>query len=102
MKKLPTQIAEKVYSVLTKFAEAKSDHFSREQFVFHFGVLHDTQDSFKLECMDDAVRTFFCRDGKMWLEGKGSDRVNPILKKLEQEISTEFTFGEFKVTRNAV
>ena len=83
MKKLPTHIAEKVYSVLVKFADAKSVYYSREEFIFHFGVVPNTSDRFKLNCLDDAARSFVCkRDGQMWLEGKGSERVNGILRKI--------------------
>ena len=88
MKKLPTAIAEKVYRVLTKFAEAKSDFYSREEFIFHFGVIQNTSDRFRLSCMDDSPRTFVCKeDGRMWLEGKGRERVNPILHKIAEEVS---------------
>jgi hypothetical protein len=90
MKKLPTHITEKVYSVLVKFAEAKSDYYSREEFIFHFGVVSNTCDYFKLKCLDDATRTFICKkDGRMWLEGKGSERVNGILRKITKEIPSE-------------
>lgn len=87
MKKLPTRVSEKVYSLLCKFAEAKPDYYSREQFIFHFGVVKNTSDSFKLDCMDGGIRTFICKEGgQMWLEGKGSDRVNPILRKITREL----------------
>ena len=103
MQKLPTNIAEKVYDVLTKFAEAKPDYYSREVFIFHFGVIHDTSDSFKFECMDDAQRTFTCRNnGTMWLDGKGSDRVNAILRKISSELHPKKQLGEFTITTNAV
>jgi hypothetical protein len=87
MKKLPTRIAEKVYNVLTKFADAKSDYYSREMFIFHYGVTSNTSDAFTLSCMDDAKRTFICKeDGRMWLDGKGGDRVNPILHKITKDL----------------
>ena len=101
MKKLPTKVAEQVYGVLTKFAEAKQDYYSREEFIFHFGVVHDTSDAFKLSCMDDAQRTFICKeDGRMWLDGKGSDRVNPILRKITQTLREETQLSEFTVRKH--
>lgn len=87
MKKLPTKVSEKVYSLLCKFAEAKQDYYSREQFVFHFGVVKNTSDDFRLDCMDGVSRTFICKEnGQMWIVGKGSDRVNPILRKITKEL----------------
>lgn len=103
MKKLPTHIAEKVYNVLTKFAEAKSDYYSRETFIFHYGVIRDTSDAFKLSCMDDSPRTFVCKeDGRMWLDGKGGDRVNPILRRISKELEQESQLEEFTVTAHAI
>ena len=58
---MPTRIAEKVYDVLSKFAEASPNHYEKETFVFHFGVLTNTQSDYKLNCVDDAKRTFICR-----------------------------------------
>lgn len=103
MKKLPTPIAEKVYSVLTKFADAKQDYYSREEFIFHFGVISNTSDRFNLSCMDDSKRVFVCKeDGRMWLEGRGAERVNPILRKISKELTGEIEIEEFTVTKNAV
>jgi hypothetical protein len=103
MKKMPTSIAENVYRVLTRYADAKSDYYSSEEFIFHFGVVHDTSDSFKLTCMDDSPRTFVCKEnGDMWLIGKGSDRANPILRKISREMRGEVEIAEFIVRRNAI
>lgn len=100
MKKLPTRVAEAVYSVLMKFAEAKQDYYSREEFIFHFGVVKNTSDRFVLSCMDNSFRTFVCKkDGSMWLEGKGKERVNPILRKIQTDLIGEKING-FRVVRN--
>jgi hypothetical protein len=95
MKKLPTKIAEKVYSVLCKFSEAKSDYYSREEFIYHFGVVENSSNEFRLSCMDDSPRKFICkRDGAMWIDGKGSERVNAILRKITKELNEEFEIVE--------
>jgi len=97
--KLPTSIAEEVYKVLEKFAEVKSDYYSREEFIFHFGVLKGKSIDFKLNCFDDVARTFYCTDdGKMWMTGKGSGRVNRILDKIAGTLTQQI--GEFTVTRH--
>lgn len=98
MKKLPTNVAEKVYRILEKFADAKGEYYERETFIFHFGVIANTSNSYKLSCMDDSPRTFFCKsDGSMWLDGKGSAKVNPILRKITKELNSEFELGDFNV-----
>lgn len=100
MKKLPTKVAEKVYRVLEKFAEANSAYYERETFIFHFGVVSNTSTGYKLACIDGSPRTFFCKnDGSMWLEGKGSSKVNPILRKITEELNSEFQLEEFSVVQ---
>lgn len=97
--KLPTAIAEEVYQVLEKFADAKPDYYSKEEFIFHFGVLKGKSIDFKLSCFDGAARTFYCTDdGRMWMTGKGSGRVNRILDKIAS--SSIQQIGEFTVTRH--
>ncbi len=98
--KLPTKIAEDVYSVLQRFADADPDYYMREAFIFHFGVLKDKSNRFELTCMDGAKRTFYCNeDGEMKLLGKGANRVNQILEKITKEFRNEITLGEFTITR---
>lgn len=97
--KLPTLVAEEVYKVLEKFAEAKTDYYSKEEFIFHFGVLKEKSVDFKLSCFDDVTRTFYCTDdGKMWMTGKGSGRVNRILDKIAGSLTQQIK--EFTVTRH--
>ncbi len=103
MKKLPTAIAEKVYEVLTKFAEVSQNYYDRESFVYHFGVVSNTSNSYNLVCMDHSRRVFTCtRDGSMWVDGKGSGRVNSILRKISKELKNEEEVGEFTVTKNEI
>lgn len=103
MKKLPTQVAEKVYDILMKFAEARQDYYSREEFIFHFGVVSGTSDSFNLSCMDGSPRTFICKGvSQMKMIGKGSDRINPMLRRLIRQLTEEVEFGEFTIRRNEV
>ena len=98
---MPTAVAENVYKVLTRFAEAKPDYYSSEEFIFHFGVVQNTSDSFNLTCMDDSPRTFICKEnGDMWLIGKGSDRTNPILRKISREMRGEIAMEEFIIRKN--
>jgi hypothetical protein len=87
MKKLPTKIAEDVYDVLCKFAEANPSYAERETFVYHYGVLSTTSQNYKLNCMDDANRVFICKeDGRMWVDGVGSSRANSILRKISEDL----------------
>lgn len=100
---MPTRFAERVYSILVKFAEAKPDYYSSEEFIFHFGVVDNTDDYFKLTCTDSAQRTFVCREnGEMFLIGKGRDRVNPILHKISQEMRGESEYREFIIRKHEI
>jgi hypothetical protein len=90
MKKMPTKVAERVYDVLCKFAEANPSHYEKETFIFHFGVLNTTSSNYKLNCMDDAQRTFYCSStGKMKLDGKNSSKANGILWKMSEELMSQ-------------
>jgi hypothetical protein len=90
MKKMPTKTAERVYDVLCKFAEASPNHYEKETFVFHFGVLSETSSSYVLTCMDDAQRTFTCSNtGRMKVDGTKVSRVNSILWKMSEELANE-------------
>lgn len=90
MQKMPTRTAEKVYDVLCKFAEASPNYYEKETFVFHFGVLSTTQSKYKLNCMDDAQRSFICTDeGRMWVDGSNAGKVNSILRKISEEMVSQ-------------
>lgn len=92
MKKMPTALAEKIYGLLVRYAEAHPDYVERESFVYHFGVCPDTQNEYKLNCLDGGSRSFYCFDDKMFLSGKGAGKVNSIISKILSE-----EFGDFKV-----
>lgn len=103
MKKLPTRFAEQVYKVLIKYAEARPEYYERETFIFHFSVIDDTSESFKLSCVDGEPRVFFCtEDRKMWIEGKGSDQVNIILGRIRSIIEREYEFRDFIIKQRAI
>lgn len=92
MKRLPTKTAEKVYDILCKFAEASPDHYEKETFIFHYGVLEDKSSTYNLTCMDGAKRSFYCNNGKMKVDGQGSARVNSILWKVSEELAKNSEF----------
>jgi hypothetical protein len=99
MKKLPTKTAEKVYDVLCKFAEANPSYYERETFIFHFGVLSTTSSNYKLNCMDDAQRTFHCgSNGRMWVDGRNAGRINSILRKISEEMTSQKVNHEIQST----
>jgi hypothetical protein len=103
MKRLPTKVAEKVYTILERYAEASPNYYDRESFIYHFGVVPESQKEYFLTCMDGARRVFTCtREKNMWLEGKGSERVNSILRKIQSEMIEGIEFGEFTVRRNEI
>jgi hypothetical protein len=87
MKRMPTKIAEKVYDVLCKFAQAEPSYYQKEAFVFHYGVMDNTPEEYRLSCMDDAQRVFYCSDdGEMRVDGSAANQVNSILRKLSEEL----------------
>ena len=82
MSKMPSTAAEKIYDVLIRYAEASPDYYDKEHFVYHFAVISNLPDTFKLECMDSRPRTFV-REGESYkLIGKGDNKVNSIVKKI--------------------
>lgn len=83
MRKLSSKQAERVYDALQMFANASPNHWDREEFIYHFSVLHDTEDRFKVKCMDESTRTLhYLNPGELRLEGKGSDRINPVIQRI--------------------
>ena len=85
MKHMAAQTSEKVYDVLTRFAEASPNYYERESFIYHFGVVHGTSNKYKLSCMDDGVRHFICNDkGEFWVDGNKAGKVNVILRKIAE------------------
>lgn len=83
---MATRTAERVYDVLTRFADASSNYYERESFIYHFGVVSGTQNKYKLSCMDDGIRHFICNgNGEFWVDGNKTGKVNAILRKIAEE-----------------
>ena len=84
---LPTKTAEKVYDVLMKHAEASPNYYKKELFIYRFGVLSGKGNKMKIACIDGKRRHFICSGPEsMVLEGPGAHRVNPMLKKLSEQV----------------
>lgn len=80
MKKITTKVAEEIYSVLTKYAEASSNHYDREGFIYTFAVVPNPIDSFELNCMDGKKRSIVKDGTYVKLNGPGDSKVNSIIK----------------------
>jgi hypothetical protein len=101
MKKLPSNISEKIYDVLIKFAEASPNHYDKEEFIYHYSVSPNTTNEFVIKCIDGKPRTFVYHDRKnMTLFGKGGDRVNEIIKKII-DLQT-IKYEEFEINKNEI
>ncbi len=82
MSKMPSTAAEKIYDVLIRYAEASPNYYDKEHFVYHFAVIPNLPNTFKLECMDSRPRSFV-REGESYkLIGKGDNKVNSIVRKI--------------------
>lgn len=79
MDRMPTKIAEDIYDVLVKYAEADSDYYQRESFVYHFGVKRGMR-SYSLYCLDGRQRHFVKEAEGYKLVGKGETKVNAIIR----------------------
>jgi len=101
MKWFPTRTAEKLYDVLVRYSEADPNYYSRETFIFHYGVCSDTSKVFKLTCLDGASRTFVVdpEHGPLVL-GKGAGRTNAMIRKMMTPEVSEI--GEFTVISNEI
>ena len=84
MKWFSTREAEKLYDILVKYSEANPDYYSRELFVFHFGVCSNTSRKFRLNCMDGASRTFIVEEDLPKVIGKGASRTNAMIRNFMQ------------------
>jgi hypothetical protein len=82
MRRLSSKEAEKVYDALQMFANASPNHWDREEFIYHFSVRGESNDPFKVKCMDESTKTIRCFGEELRLEGKGSDRVNPVIRRI--------------------
>ena len=102
MGKLPTRISEKVYMTLVRYAAASGDYHEKEVFVFHFSIIEESSNSYRLTCSDGERRLFNYSKDRLWVEGKRCIRANSELMKINNSITKEFMFKEFIVYQNAV
>ena len=82
MNRLPTKVAEDIYYILQRYAEASPVYYDREGFIYSFAVIPNPPNRFDLTCMDDKSRTFVKNGDVYTLEGKGDSKVNTIIKKI--------------------
>jgi hypothetical protein len=95
MSKMKTEHAERIYKVLVKYAEANSDYFESETFVYHFGVKKfNGYSEYLLNCLDGKERKFIkTSDGEYFMSGPGANRVNSIVKKILSDSQRENVFS---------
>lgn len=85
MDRLPGLSADRIYSVLSKYAEASPRYYDKELFAHLFSVISYGPKRFKIRCMDDSAR-FFCRiDGGFKYEGPREAFINSIIRKIIEE-----------------
>jgi transcriptional regulator of aromatic amino acid metabolism len=85
------------------YRELELDWFYENQPINKTQIVSNTSNSYNLVCMDDSRRVFTCtRDGRMWVDGKGSSRVNAILRKISKELKNEEEVAGFTVTKNEI
>lgn len=83
MKKLSSKQAERIYESFQMLANASQDYYDREEFIY-FSCFNAGKNfaSFKLKCTDDSMRTVKFIGETIRLDGKGSDRVNPLIERI--------------------
>jgi len=96
MSMMPTSAAEKIYSILQRYAEASPRYYDSEMFIYNFGVVPNGLEKFRLNCIDGKRRTFIKDKNTYRLEGHGHSKVNTIIKKIIGETST--IIKDFKVS----
>jgi len=85
MERLPGSSADRIYNVLSKYAEASPRYYDKELFAHLFSVISYGPKRYKLRCMDDKAR-YFCRvDGGFNYEGPRSEFINSIIRKIIEE-----------------
>lgn len=94
---MPTKIAEEIYSVLQRYAEASPRYYSSELFIYNFGVVPNGSKKFRLNCMDGKRRTFIKDDGGYRLDGHGSAKVNTIINKILTDAEEVNQIEDFKI-----
>lgn len=99
MKRLPTEIAEKVYRLLKSKLGASSDYYESEAFIYHYTLVKSAPEYHQLKCADGLEREFHCNSkGEMWVTGEGVDSVNAILRQIGKDLNSIKKIGEFTVT----
>ena len=81
MERFPTNLIEKVYEVLCKYAEANPNRYEREAFIYHYGVKTGMR-TYILNTIDSRPRRVIREGNHIFLQGKGESVVNSIIKKL--------------------
>lgn len=90
MKRLPTKVAEEVYSLLQRKIGASSETLEKEAFIYHYGVVLDTPSHHRILCKDGITRKFICTQNQnMWVEGEGVDEANQILRAISKKLKSE-------------
>jgi hypothetical protein len=94
---MPTKLAEDIYSVLTRYAEASPSYTSSELFIYNFGCVPNGYNKFKLNCVDGKRRTFIKDGDEYRLDGPGSSKANSIIKKIISDSNATAKVDDIKV-----
>lgn len=85
MDRLPGSSADRIYDVLTRYAEASPSYYDRELFCHLFGVLEYGTDRYQLNCIDDKSRFFVREDGVFKYIGHKEKMINSVIKSIINE-----------------
>jgi len=99
MERIPTKIAEDIYAVLERYANASPKHYDREGFIYSFGVIANPPSRFNINCLDGKIRTFI-KNGKDYsIEGYDEYKINAIIKNILSNMNTNTTpnIEDFKI-----
>ena len=99
MNRLPGSSADRIYDVLTKYAEASPSYYDRELFCHLFGVLEYDTERYRINCIDDKTR-YFVKEGKEFKYiGDREKMINSVIKSIINEEITRIK-NEAKRTSN--
>lgn len=85
MDRLPGSSADRIYSVLAKYAEASPKYYDKELFAHLFSVIRYGPKRYKLKCMDDKSRFFLKSDEGFKYSGPREEFINSIIQKIIEE-----------------
>jgi len=85
MDRLPGASADRIYGVLTKYAEASPNYYDKELFAHLFSVIRYGPKKYRLKCMDDKSRFFIKSNGEFKYSGPREDFLNSIIRKIIEE-----------------